>query len=116
MKENCLLAHDSGKRAQCGEPDLPGVDTIEQNAPTRRLIKSWNQIDEGALARAAGPDQRDHFAFAGGEIDVSEDRSFSVREGDFVETQITIERGFVARPAVALKFGRGIEDLEQSLG
>ena len=86
VEENGFLTDNAGQGTKRGQLDLAGVDTVDQNASASRFIKSRNQIDDRALARTAGADQCDDFAFPRGEIDSPENRNFMIGECDVLET------------------------------
>ena len=63
VEEHGVLADDAGQRAKRRERDVARVDPVYTNPARGRIIKAGNEIDERALPRSAGADERDDRAF-----------------------------------------------------
>src|SRR5438552_203376 len=58
----------------------PDIDAVDPDLPLADIVESANQVDQGALARAAGPDQANHLAGPDREVEPLQDRPVAVAE------------------------------------
>ena len=115
-EENAVLHDDA---------DLPahGLDivardgaVIDADLAAGRVVKAGQQRDDGALARAAGPDERDHFPRLDGEVDVIE-RGLpdAVTEGHVAKLDLALHAREGRQRIVLGNVRLGIEDGEDLL-
>ncbi len=73
VEQHRLLRDDSDLRAQGCQSHVANVVAIDQQASRGDVEEARNQMDQRALARAAGADDGQHLAVLDFEIDVVQD-------------------------------------------
>ncbi len=92
------------------------VDTVDQDRPFAHVVEPAGQVDQRALAGAAGADQADHLARLDRQVDPLEDPTVPVAEADVLEDDLALDVAGVDRPG-GLGDGRDpVEDLPDPLG
>ena len=77
---------------------------VDEDLARGGIVEAGEQRDDGALARAAGADERDHLAGLDGEADVVEcGLADAVAEGDVAELDLALH----ARESRAARRSRG---------
>src|SRR5437867_11500442 len=109
VEEHGVLAYDTGEAPERRERNLTRVDAVDEDPSRGRLIEARDEIDECALPRPAGPDERDDLALPRREIDVGEHRLGLVREGHAVEHERVTEAADGFRSAIEPQLRRCIE-------
>ena len=71
-EEDRLLRHQPDLLAERGDLHPPEIGSVDQDLPVRRVVEPGNQVDETALARAAGADDGDVLPRAHVQGDVAE--------------------------------------------
>jgi hypothetical protein len=115
VEQHGILAHDAGEPAQRRKGDLSRVDPVQSDDAAGWLIEAGNEVDEVALARPAGPDERDDVALPRHEAHVAYDGFVVVGERDLVELDRVAQPRHDARAVIELLLRRQVEHLEQSL-
>ena len=62
-KNHRILRHDANDVAQIAQRHVTSGDAIERDAATVRIIKAQQQLEHGALARAAGANDGHRFSW-----------------------------------------------------
>ena len=69
MKQDVFLGDHRDLRTQGTQSDRTNVNSVNTNRSRTDLVEPGEQIDKSCFSSAARPDQRDHVAVAGAEID-----------------------------------------------
>src|SRR5262249_25900051 len=92
-EQDRLLRHQADLRAQTLLRHAAHVVAIDQQRAGRWVVKARDEVDQRALARAAGPDQRDDLARSDGKRKVIEDRVLLGRRANDQGRKIAFARG-----------------------
>ncbi len=69
VEQQHVLRHDADLAAQAVERHGGDVDAVDRDPARAGFVQAHEEVGEGALAGAVGPDDRDGFAGGDGEID-----------------------------------------------
>ena len=115
-EERRLLRHDADLLAQAAHLDVADVAAVDRDAAFGRVVEARDQVDQRRLAGAARPDQRDHLAGPGGQIDLAQHRArlgvILVIERHVVEADQAFDGRQRLRVGVVCHLGRRAEQLE----
>ncbi len=114
VEQHRILAHDSRESAQRCERDLARIDSVQQDAASRRLVEARNEIDERALPRSTGPYEGRDRSATRCEGYVAEHVVIAIREAHALELKGVAQLVDDARAAILLRLRREIEDLEEA--
>ena len=111
-----VLQHHAELPAQRGELPLPHVETLDEHAATRHVVKPHEQTRQGRLARTGVPDDCYRLARTNGEIDVLEHPVLvRIGEPDVVEAETSVGAFRQLRVGRRRDGDLGIEKLEYPL-
>src|SRR6185295_15431466 len=90
VEQHVLLEHDRHATTQRLAGHAADIDAVDRHPPLVRRVKAQDQVEQRALARAAGTDDRDTLADAELEAEIVEHRRLAafVGEGDAVEGDV----------------------------
>ena len=111
-----LLQHDADVAAVVGHGEAADVDAVDQDRAVAHVVEAADQVDQRALARAAGADQADHLAGPDRQVEAADHRAVAVAEADAGQLDRALQRADRHRLRRLGHARDAVEDLEDALG
>lgn len=115
-EEEGFLEDDADVLAVLGDGEGANIVSVDDDGAFLGIVEAADEIDEGAFACAAGADESDHFAGLDFEIDVVEDFSGTVAEGEITDVDFAANASGVDGFDGFTDAGDAIENFENSVG
>ena len=111
VEQHVLLEHYRHAPAQRFAGDLADIDAVDGDAPFIGHVETQDQIEQCALAGAAGADDRDALSGIELEAEIVEHRRLAalVLEGDAIESDVMGDARQIGRPRPICPAGRLIQ-------
>ena len=116
VEQEVVLQHHAQVLAEVAQLEVHQVEAVDDDAPGQRTVEGHRQRNQGALARAARPDQCRGGPGLGAERDVLQHRHpLVVFEAHIVELDVAAQRREWRARRVLLVFGRHLADFADAV-
>ncbi len=111
-----LLQHQADVAAEVRHLEPADVHAVELDGALAHVIETADQVDQGALARAAVADQTDHFTRTNLQIQVLDHGAAAVAEGQVVQRDGALHARQLDRVDRVRHVAHVVEDVEDAFG